>query len=305
MGRRSDFPRRPHDGYQTIDPKAVAVLLTYIRRDNIRSFAEPCVGKDYRLYHLLGDIGLNCVLASDIIDGVDALTITDFCGADAIITNPPWTRELLHPLIEHFQKHAPTWLLFDSDWAYNQQAGPYLDSCSDIVAVGRLKWFNDTAGKDNASWYRFDKGHSGGPKFHGRGMKMNAPVDVKPAELVEEYIALRDEKKLAEDRFEELLKERYSARMAEIEVTLIDTLNALGIESISGRSGTAYKKITTSVRIADPREFRRHVIGTEQWDLANWSANKTLVNDMVERGEPIPPGIDRSAFYTIGIRRKS
>lgn len=302
MGRRSDFPRRPHDAYQTTDPKAVAALLPYLHCDAIRTFAEPCCGEGH-LTRALQDLGLYCVLASDIKDGTDALSLPNFNGADSVITNPPWTRELLHPLIVHFMQHAPVvWLLFDSDWAYNVQAAPFLEYCTDIVAVGRLKWFNGTAGKDNASWYRFDKNHRGGPKFHGRN-RMDQTV--KPAELVEEYIALRDERKMAEDRFGELVKERYGDRMAEIEVTLIDTLNALGIESISGKSGTAYKKITTSVRIADQREFRRHVIGTEQWDLCDWRANKTLVNDMVERGEPIPPGIDRSAFYTIGIRRKS
>ena len=134
---------------------------------------------------------------------------------------------------------------------------------------------------------------------------MNMDVKVKPAELVEEYIALRDEKKQVEERFDEELKARYTERMQAIEVTLIDTLNQLGVESISGKSGTAYKKVSTSVTVADPREFRRHIIGNEQWDLANWSANKTIINDMVERGEPIPPGVNRSAFYTIGIRRKT
>src|SRR4029077_18485072 len=129
--------------------------------------------------------GLACVLGSDITKGVDALTLTCFKGADAIITHPPWTRVLLHPMIELFQRHAPTWLLFDCDWAYNKQASPYLDHCSDIVAVGRLKRFNNTPGKDNAAWYRFHINHHGGPRFHGRD-RMNIMTDIKPGELVGE-----------------------------------------------------------------------------------------------------------------------
>jgi hypothetical protein len=136
-------------------------------------------------------------------------------------------------------------------------------------------------------------------------MSMDAEVKMKPAELVEEYIRLRDTKQRKEKEFEEAVKLAFSDRMREIEVTLIDTLNELGVESISGKSGTAYKKVSTSVTVADPREFRRHVIGTEQWDLTDWRANKTIINEMIERGEPIPPGVNRSAFYTIGIRRKS
>jgi hypothetical protein len=303
MGRRSDFPRRPHDDYQTIDPRALAVLLPFLQRDGIHVFAEPCVGEGH-LMRALQDLGLVCSMASDISEGVDSLDITEFDHPDAIITNPPWSRQLLHPMIEHFQKFAPTWLLFDSDWAYNAGAAPYLDRCSDIVAVGRLKWFNDTTGKDNASWYRFDANHSGGPRFYGRKIMDTTVTDIKPAALVTEFIKLRDAKKQFEEACAAKGTELYGERMAQIEVTLLDLLNRLGVESIAGKGGTAYKKMSVSVTIADAREFRRHVIGEEAWDLADWRANKTVINDMVEAGQEIPPGVNRTTFASIGIRRK-
>lgn len=169
MGKRSDFERRPQDAYQTIDPRAVAALFPYLI--GVNTFAEPCVGQG-KLMHWLVMAGLHVVMANDVclMDGKDALTVTDFKGADAIITNPPWSRALLHALILHFQKHLPTWLLFDSDWAYNRSASPYLWRCTDIVAVGRLRWIEGTTdvGKDNCSWYRFWHEHEGGPRFHGR-----------------------------------------------------------------------------------------------------------------------------------------
>src|SRR5580765_3865026 len=124
MGRRSDFPRRPHDDYRTTDPRAVATLLPFLKRDGIKTFAEPCAGDD-DLANELVRVGLTCALASDIKDGWDALQTTDFNGADVIITNPPWTRALLHPLILHFQEFLPTWLLLDSVWAFNAHATPY------------------------------------------------------------------------------------------------------------------------------------------------------------------------------------
>lgn len=168
MAKRSDFKRRPHDGYHTIDARAVKALAPYLY--GVHSFAEPCAGAG-DLVAWLEAAGLGCRYSSDLhVDGIDALTITDFNNADVIVTNPPWTRALLLPMILHFQKHRPTWLLFDSDWAYNQGAGLYLDQCSDIVAVGRLRWIENTkqTGKDNVSWYRFWHRHSGGPRFHGR-----------------------------------------------------------------------------------------------------------------------------------------
>ena len=140
--------------------------------------------------------------------------------------------------------------------------------------------------------------------------KVMLPGDIpaprkKPIELVEEYIVLRDQKKAAEEKMKEWMKEHYTAPMELIEIALLDHLNELGADSIAGKSGTAYKKLSTSVTIADGREFRRHVIGGEHWDLADWRANKTVVEEMLERGEQLPPGVNRTAFYTIGIRRKS
>jgi hypothetical protein len=172
VGKRSDFDRRPQDAYNTIDPRAVTALKPHL--NGVRTFAEPCDGMGH-LRLGLENAGLRCVYANDILNGEeddDALRMTlyDIEGVDAIITNPPWTRSVLHKLILHFQSLRPTWLLFDSDWAYNRHAAPYLDTCSDIVAVGRLKWVPDTphSGKDNASWYRFWRQHHGPTKFHGR-----------------------------------------------------------------------------------------------------------------------------------------
>lgn len=170
MGKRSEFTRRKNDAYQTIDPAAVRALRPYL--NGVKTFAEPCVGEGY-LAADLQRAGLKCMYSSDVNHGgVDALTLTafDLNHCDVIISNPPWTRSLLHPLILHFQKLKPTWLLFDADWAFNKQAADYLDQCTDIVAVGRLRWIPGTTntGKDNAAWYRFWHRHSGGAKFHGR-----------------------------------------------------------------------------------------------------------------------------------------
>ena len=75
-----------------------------------------------------------------------------------IITNPPWSRPVLHQLIDHLRQLCPTWLLFDANWAHTQQAAAHLRFCSRIVSVGRVKWIEGTAmtGKDDAAWFRFE-----------------------------------------------------------------------------------------------------------------------------------------------------
>ena len=158
MGKRSEFERNPRDYYPT-PAHAVEPLA---RELQTCTFYEPCAG-DGRLIDHLESYGHSCVGAMDIeplrddIEHGDALMLTQTSGADYIITNPPWDRKLLHPLIERFSLIAPTWLLFDADWVHTKQAIPYMTYCHKIVSIGRVKWFNDKAGLDNSCWYLFDK----------------------------------------------------------------------------------------------------------------------------------------------------
>lgn len=167
MGKRSDFDRRKNDAYHT--PAApVAPLIPHLR--GVKTFAEPCAGEGHLVGHLQRH-GLVCAYEGDIEAGYDALEyrFENEATFDAIITNPPWTREILHPMILRFQSIAPTWLLFDASWAYTKQSARFLDQCSHIVAVGRVKWIPGTTmtGKDDCSWYRFHAQHVGGPRFIG------------------------------------------------------------------------------------------------------------------------------------------
>ncbi len=87
---------------------------------------------------------------------------------DAIISNTPWERDILHPMIRRFMTIAPTWLLFEADWAFTRQANEFMANCSHIVAVGRAKWVpgSDHSVKDNCAWYRFHAQHVEGPRFY-------------------------------------------------------------------------------------------------------------------------------------------
>src|SRR6185436_10544200 len=113
MGKRSNFERIPRDFYPT-PFAAVPPLIPFLR--GVRTFAEPCCG-DHALVRHLESFGLCCVYAGDIEAGQDALSLDTYRDPDAIITNPPYTRELMHRLITHFQRIAPTWLLIDYDWS--------------------------------------------------------------------------------------------------------------------------------------------------------------------------------------------
>jgi hypothetical protein len=168
MGKRSNFERRERDYYPT-PAAAVPPLIPHLRRHSVRSFAEPCCG-DGALVRHLESFGLRCAYTGDIATGNDALARASYGVVDAIITNPPYARSLMHALIGHFQRIATTWLLLEMDWAATKQARPHLVTCSDIVVIGRLRWIAGSShtGKENFGWFRFDERHTGGPILHNQ-----------------------------------------------------------------------------------------------------------------------------------------
>ena len=157
------FRRRKQDAYDT-PPEAVTPLLPHLPTEF--TFAEPCAGAlslaiaiDFHTESRSIPTLLSDIKPRD--GGVlrqDALVCGVPYNTDYIITNPPWTRQILHPMIDHFRKMRPTWLLFDADWMHTKQAIPFLAHCHKIVSVGRVSWMqNGTSGLDNCAWYLFDR----------------------------------------------------------------------------------------------------------------------------------------------------
>lgn len=173
MGKRSDFERVEKDFYRTIDPRAVEALSPHLGTRT--RFAEPCTGAGDLRVALEGE-GHECWWESDIGENpssvMDAMDLTEFelADCDFIITNPPWSRPILHSMIDHFSSMRPTWLLFDADWAHTKQSSQYIRKCVKIVSIGRLIWIpgTKTSGKDNCAWYLFDGDHDGCTEFVGR-----------------------------------------------------------------------------------------------------------------------------------------
>lgn len=173
MGRRSDgFERRPQDKYYS--PYEVVVpLLPHLPPRT--PFVEPCAG-DGRLIRHLERHGHVCVDAFDIapeganIEQADGTTARFGAeSGDMCITNPPWTRVLLHAFIENWRVQMPTWFLFDAEWMHTRQSAPFMPYCHKVVSIGRVKWIEDTSttGKESCCWYLFDAA-PGETVFYGR-----------------------------------------------------------------------------------------------------------------------------------------
>ena len=169
MGKRSAFERAPRDFYPT-PIEAVAPLLPHLAPGT--AFSEPCAGAGDLVDHLEA-AGHRCIWQSDIdpqrsmFQG-DALTLLYVNGV--IITNPPWDRKILHPMIAHFSAQRPIWLLFDADWMHTRQSAPFMPWLRKVVSVGRVKWIPNSkmTGKDNCAWHLFDQNSDAPTQFIGR-----------------------------------------------------------------------------------------------------------------------------------------
>jgi hypothetical protein len=164
MGKRSNFPRRHQDDYPT-PARAFAPLIPFL--DKRALLVEPCPGAG-RLVKHMRKAGFEVASRAG-----DARTqrYRQPGRPWMFVTNPPWTREILHPIIINLSEQAPTWLLFDADWLHLVCAAPLLPRLRQIVSVGRVKWFvgSKSTSLDNSCWYRFGRVDEASPaKFYGR-----------------------------------------------------------------------------------------------------------------------------------------
>lgn len=174
MGKRSNFDKIERDFYPTPE-KAVRPLLHFIEQG--ATYVEPCAGRGDLIQHL-DSRGYRCTFRSDI-KGVPELSIAELdanklvaehCeGADFIITNPPWSKDVLVPLANHLRSLRPTLLLLNADVMHNKYMSKLMEHCAAIVSVGRVKWIPDSphTGKENCAWFLFTK-EASRPFFYGR-----------------------------------------------------------------------------------------------------------------------------------------
>lgn len=178
MGKRSDFERKPRDFYRT-PIEAVVPLIPHLEWRVSQKWIEPCAGDAALIDHIdhLTPKEFLCTEAYDIHPMHDSIMEQDFFDLevgdhiDYVITNPPWDRKFLHPMLEKCRTFpCPTWLLFDADWPHTKQSSTFMEYCDKIVAVGRVKWIPDSkfTGKDNCCWYRFQPNPTPSVEFIGR-----------------------------------------------------------------------------------------------------------------------------------------
>lgn len=119
-----------------------------------------------------------------------------------------------------------------------------------------------------------------------------------------QYVQLRNKVRELKEEHKKQLKP-YDDAMEVLESHLLSMLNQTKQKSARTSAGTAFIKVERSATIADASAFRRHVIGSEAWDLVDWRANKTKVTELVKETGEAPPGVNFSTMNIVQVRSPS
>jgi hypothetical protein len=130
---------------------------------------------------------------------------------------------------------------------------------------------------------------------------MNLKSDTM-GELVEKFVTLRDKLREADDRH----KQRTSGAretLTALEVEMLDRLNQADGNSFASPAGTVYRTSRKSATIMDSDIFRSFVIDNKAWDLVDIRANGPATAAYLDEHGAIPPGVNYTVHYTVGVRR--
>jgi hypothetical protein len=129
-------------------------------------------------------------------------------------------------------------------------------------------------------------------------------MNMNPAEMVANYIRLRDYIKKADEEYDKSM-ERPKAAMARLEAEMLKHLSETGADSLACEAGTVYRNMRTNASVKDADLFRQWLSKHPKdfWDAIDLKANKTFVKEMAEKEGQVPAGINYTQMATVGVRR--
>jgi hypothetical protein len=122
------------------------------------------------------------------------------------------------------------------------------------------------------------------------------------AERIAQVLAAKKKLEEMEDAFEQKVKP-LEEWIEKARNELLEYLNETGQKSAATVNGTAYWKPKVTYKVTDKDEFRRHVIGTEAWELLTWAAAPTNCEAFTEANSAPPPGTERSAINILYVNQ--
>lgn len=122
-------------------------------------------------------------------------------------------------------------------------------------------------------------------------------------QLTEAYIKLRNKKKQIEERHKQELRPINEA-MERLELIAMQFLQANQLQSISSNGATCFIVNRRSYKIEDRDEFRSWCESNGRTDFFEARPAKAAIDEYVEAGNPLPPGLNVSSDVTVQFRAK-
>lgn len=115
-----------------------------------------------------------------------------------------------------------------------------------------------------------------------RGRLIDASIDEIEARHKEELKPFEDAKKAYRNLIQEYL--------------IANKTNSMKTDT-----GQAVLATKTSFRVEDQTEFKRHVIGTEAWDMIVWAVKRSAAEAFEDATKTLPPGVAKSSVLELRL----
>ena len=125
-------------------------------------------------------------------------------------------------------------------------------------------------------------------------MTINVGTTIQMVRQIEQRIA--EEEKAFKEKMRPL-----NEFAEEMRVQLLDFLNSTGQRNAKTEWGTAYIADKEGFRVEDQSEFKRHVIGTEAWNMIVWAVNRTAAKEFEKTEGALPPGIHKTTIREVRV----
>jgi hypothetical protein len=94
-----------------------------------------------------------------------------------------------------------------------------------------------------------------------------------------------------------------TARMEVIETRLMTFLNKTGQRGGNTESGTFFKKVASTSKVADRDAFMQFVKEEDMFNFLESRVNNTAVNEYIEANKKLPPGVSVTRIEKLSINR--
>jgi hypothetical protein len=120
--------------------------------------------------------------------------------------------------------------------------------------------------------------------------------------LVAEFIKIRDHISKVEEAVKVHLRD-FVAKKEELELAMLDHLDAQGAEMVRTKSGTVSKLVRYTAVLTDPDVFMQYVREFELYDLMDRRANANACREHATEHEGLlPPGVKINSKRYAGVR---